>query len=139
MSYPKWWDKTVTLYNRCEDNTGRVQWYKRMLHGCFVKTLPSFVISQGIGTEKSQNILRLRKSNDYLSPTEWKTSILKNVKFTLQNGDIAIIGAVSDNIDEYVSGQRSSDLMKKYPDSAFMITSAVVNDYGFRPHYKITG
>ena len=34
--------------------------------------------------------------------------------FTLGTGDIIVKGAVTDEIDEYTSGKRSSDFIKKY-------------------------
>ncbi len=139
MTYPKWWDKTITIYNRYEDNTGRVEWYRKVLPGCFIKIVPSLVIAQGIGTEKSQLVIRIRKSNDYISPIEWLTSVFKNKKYTIQNGDIVVIGAVSDNVDEYASGHRSNDLLKKYGNSALIVRSVGLNDFGHKPHYKITG
>ena len=139
MTYPKWWDKTVTLYNRHEDNSGRVTWCRKIIKGCFVKTVPMLVLAQGVGVQKSQNIIRLRKTADYLSPIEWKTSIEKTKKFTLQNGDIVVIGTAYDDINEYSQEQRSADLLKKYGNNAFLILSASVNDYGSKPHYKVTG
>ena len=36
--------------------------------------------------------------------------------FTLAPGDIIVKGIITDNIDEYTKGQRSSDLINKYKD-----------------------
>lgn len=35
-------------------------------------------------------------------------------RFTLNTGDIIVLGEVTDEIDDYVKGQRASDLIAKY-------------------------
>ncbi len=139
MKYPDWWNREITLYNRHENTDGTVEWYKTNIPGCFVKNVPLLKLSSGIGTEGSQNIVRIRKSDDYLPPQEWMTVKYRKPKFTLQSGDIVVIGNVSDHIDEYSAGSRSSDILQKYKSNCFVIASVSVNDSGSLAHYKISG
>lgn len=141
MSYPAWWNKTVTLYNRFEDGEGVVKWYRTVLPGCFVKTVPALIISGNTGTEKPQATVRIRKSENYVPSAEWLNDESKrNFGFTVQNEDIIVIGNVSDDIDEYESGKRSDDFINKYK-SAGCITVKLfsVNDFGATAHYKVVG
>lgn len=141
MNYPAWWNKTVTVYNRFEDTDGLVTWYRTSLPGCFVKTVPAFSVSGDTGTEKPQTTVRIRRSEHYVSPAEWLTDESKRkAGFTIQNGDIVVIGNVSDDIDEYESGKRSDDLLNKYKSvGCITVNSFSINDFGTLAHYKAVG
>lgn len=141
MSYPAWWNKTVTLYNRFEDDEGAVKWYRTVLPGCFVKTVPALILSGNTGTEKPQTTVRIRKSENYVPPAEWLNDESKrNFGFTVQNEDIIVIGNVTDDIDEYESGKRSDDFINKYKSAGCItVKSFSVNDFGALAHYKAVG
>lgn len=139
MNYPDWWNKDITLYNRYEEENGTVKWYKNIISGCFVKNIPSYKILSGNGITDSQNIVRIRKSDNYIPPEEWKKTKFREQMFTLKGSDIVIIGNVSDDIDEYNKGSRSSDILQKYNTQCFVIGSVSVNDFGSLAHYMISG
>lgn len=139
MSYPAWWNKDITLYNRYEGKDGTVKWYKSIISGCFVKNIPSYKVSSGKGAAGSQNIVRIRKSDKYMPPEEWTEAQYRELSFTLNGGDIVIVGNVSDIIDEYHKGNRSSDILQKYSTRSFVVGSVSVNDFGSLAHYMISG
>lgn len=139
MNYPAWWNRDITLYNRFEDKDGAVKWYKSIISGCSVKTNPSYKISSGKGTVACKSIVRIRKSDYYIPPEEWTETQYREPFFTLKGGDIVIIGNVSDSVDEYSKGNRSSDILQKYNARCFVIGSVSVNDFGSLAHYMISG
>lgn len=139
MSYPAWWNKDITLYNRYEGKDGAVKWYKSIISGCFVKNIWSYKVSSGKGALGSQNIVRIRKSDKYMPPEEWTEAQYRELSFTLNGGDIVIIGNISDSIDEYEKGRRSSDILQKYNTRSFVVGSVSVNDFGSLAHYMISG
>lgn len=139
MSYPAWWNKDITLFNRYESADGAVKWYKTIISGCSVKNIQSYKISLGKGNSGSQIIVRIRKSNNYMPPEEWNKEKHRDRFFTLKGGDIVIIGNVPDSIDEYEKGRRSSDILQKYNARCFIIGSVSDNDFGSLAHYMISG
>lgn len=139
MSYPAWWNNDITLYNRYEGKDGEVKWYKSIISGCFVKYSPSYKVSSGKGAVGSQNIVRIRKSDKYMPPEEWTEAQYRELSFTLNGGDVVIIGNVSDSIDGYEKGRRSSDILQKYSTRSFVVGSVSVNDFGSLAHYMISG
>ncbi len=141
MGYPTWWNKTVTLYNRFEDADGVVKYRRTVLSGCFVKTASALIVSGDTGKEKPQTTIRIRNSRNYVSVAEWLTDENKrNNGFTIQNGDIIVMGNVPDDIDEYESGKRSDNLINKYKSVGCITVEAYsINDFGTLAHYKVVG
>ena len=118
-NYPKWWDKTITIYNKFEDPlTQLITWYKTIVTNCFWKDehinirvrLRDFVL------EGDNVICRIPKSNKYVDAETWNnlTADAKSRYFTIGYNDIIVLGEVADEINEYQSGYRSSDLLGKY-------------------------
>lgn len=116
-NYPSWWNTTVTIYNRYEDQqTNLVSWYRHVVEGVFWKYSGNKVFVGNTVLETKDIICRLRKDDRFLEKQEWiniPNDLMTNY-FTLSQGDIIVKGIVEDEIDEYVSGKRSSDLKKKY-------------------------
>lgn len=138
---PKYWDKTITIYNRYEDTiTGQITWYRHTLSNCFVKRTN---INVQIGNEHIQtddNIVRIPYQANYLSPYDWAASADKSAVITLQTGDIIIAGSVDDVINEYISGQRSTDVIAKYKAlGVFKIKSVNENTSLPNRHYYVRG
>lgn len=144
--YPIWWDSTITLYNRYEDPvTQLVTWYRTVLSDCFWKTniMTVYDSSSAIRSYTNSIICRIPKNDDYYSPYEWKRfdAMTRSNSFTLQNGDIVINGEVDDEINEYVKGQRSSDLVEHYKDlGVIRIETIADNSDELRniPHYLVS-
>lgn len=146
-----WWDKTITVYNKFVDpTTQRVSWYRTVVENCFWKAqniifnMGRYGVSQiGVLTENKTITCRIPKNEKYLAKKEWRELENKSEYFTLANKDIIVLGEVEDVIDEYVAGQRSTDLIAKYTeDDACLEIDAYVDNVqtgvGLE-HYRITG
>lgn len=115
--YPIWWDTTITIFNKFQDSqTQIVTWFSTTVKNCFWKAVGNKVVVNNVALETDNIICRIPKDTRFLEKHEWiKVPNDKMSKFfTLSQGDIIVKGQVSDTINEYVSGKRSSDLMKKY-------------------------
>lgn len=116
-NYPSWWDTTLTIYNRYEDKqTNLVTWYRHVVEGAFWKYTGNKVVVNNVVLETKDIICRIRKDDAFLENYLWlaKPNDEMSQFFTLKQGDIIIKGEVDDEINEYTSGTRSSDLKKKY-------------------------
>lgn len=116
-NYPSWWNIKVTIYNKFEDpQTNLVRWFRHSVDGTFWKYAGNKVVIGNTVLETKDIICRLRKDDKFLEKHEWIS--LPNDKmadyFTLAQGDIIVKGDVEDEIDEYTSGKRSTDLKRKY-------------------------
>jgi hypothetical protein len=118
-NYPSWWDATITIYNRYEDKqTNLVTWFRHKVDGAFWKYTGDKVVINNTVLETKNIICRIRKDDAFLEKHEWiaiPNDQMSNY-FTLSQGDIIVKGEVNDEINEYVSGKRSTDLKKKYKD-----------------------
>lgn len=118
-NYPSWWDTTITIYNRYEDKqTNLVTWFRHKVDGAFWKYTGDKVVINNTVLETKNIICRIRKDDAFLEKHEWITIPNDQMSnyFTLSQGDIIVKGEVDDEINEYVSGKRSTDLKKKYKD-----------------------
>lgn len=116
-NYPSWWNSTITLYNKFEDPiTQLVTWYRTVLTGCFWKDEHTKLKIRDVVIEGDNIICRIRKQDNYVDAETWQNTPadIKDNYFTLGYHDIIILGEVSDTINEYQAGSRSSDLISKY-------------------------
>ena len=116
-NYPSWWNTTVTIYNKYTDpQTQLVTWYRTVVDGAFWKYAGNKVYVGNTVLETKDIICRLRKDDRFRERHEWVAIPNDNMNnyFTLSQGDIIVKGNVSDTINEYASGLRSTDLKKKY-------------------------
>lgn len=115
--YPIWWDTQLTIYNKYEDpQTQVITWYKYTVTDCFWKYVGDKIDINGVTLETNNTICRIPKNSAFLEKHQWvaqPNDTMSNY-FTLSPGDIIVKGVVDDVIDEYRSGSRSSDLLKKY-------------------------
>ena len=144
--YPAWWDSTITIYNKYTDPTSRVtRWYRHTISNqCFWHNVGSKVNIGEVVLDTESITCRIPEQSDFLSAFEWASlpNDEKSNYFTLQQGDIIVDGAVIDDIDEYVSGSRSTDIINKYrlkgcitiKDFSINTMTGMVN-----PHYHIRG
>lgn len=115
--YPKWWDTTITIFNKFEDPTTYViRWYKTKVEGVFWKNAGDKVNINGTVLETNNIICRIRKDNRYLPKGEWINKPNDEMAnfFTLGKEDIIVRGDIPDIIDEYTTGIHSNDLLNKY-------------------------
>ena len=117
MSYPIWWDTTITIYNQYKDPlTANVSWFRNVVTGCFWKYTGNQVTVGDVELKTNTTICRIPKDDRFRERYIWEA--LPNDQmgnyFTLSPGDIIIKGEVTDVVDEYTKGHRSTDLIAKY-------------------------
>lgn len=109
-SYPSWWDTKVTLYHKTENSiTHVVTWSKTTYSNCFWHTITRKTLVDNSVLDIKRAVVRIPGSS-----------------FDINDGDIIVKGDVSDIINEYASGQRSTDLINKYKASKSCI---IVSDF----------
>jgi len=145
-SYPAWWDTTLTVYNKFEDKlTNKITWYRTVLTDCFWKYTGNKVTVNDVVLETNNTIARIPESENFREKYVWVDlpADQKEQYFTLGEGDIVINGEVTDEINEYQKGHRSSDLISKYkPLRGCIEVEAVAINVGtmrVNPHYWVRG
>lgn len=137
------WDKTITLYNRYEDEqTDIIKWYRHKLNKCFYKRTNNKVRVGDVQLQSDDTIIRIPAQSGYLPPFAWNNlpNDRKGNQITLQSGDLIFLGDVADEIDEYTSGKRSSDLITKYKAlGSVFVKSVNINDFMYGQHYLVKG
>lgn len=137
------WDKIITLYNRYEDEqTGIIKWYRHKLGKCFYKRTNNKVRVGDVQLQSDDTIIRIPAQSGYLPPFAWNDlpNDRKGNQMTLQSGDLIFLGNVSEEIDEYTSGKRSSDLITKYKAlGSVFVKSVNINDFMYGRHYLVKG
>lgn len=137
------WDKTITLYNKNEDEqTGIIRWYRHTLKDCFYKSTNNKINIGGVQLQTDDNIIRIPEKADYLPPYKWfeLPNDKKGEYMTLQRGDLIFLGDVSEDIDEYTQGKRSNDIVKKYSSiGSVVINSVNINTSLPGAHYLVRG
>lgn len=116
-NYPSWWNTTITIYNKYTDpQTQLVKWYRHKVDGVFWKYSGNKVVVGSTVLETKDIICRIRKDDSFKEKHEWINIPNDEMSqyFTLAQGDIIVKGEVDDEINEYTSGTRSTDLKKKY-------------------------
>ena len=145
-NYPIWWDTALTIYNRFEDpQTQVVTWYRAIVTGCFWKYAGNKINLNNATLETNNIICRIPKDKRFLERQDWvqKPNDQMEDYFTLSVGDIIVKGEVEDVINEYASGRRSNDLIKKYKSlqGCMEIQQCTINTGVGRnnEHYYVTG
>jgi len=145
-NYPVWWDTSVTIYNKYVDPTTQtVSWYRSVVNNAFWKDVNDKVTIGDTVLESNKIICRIREDEHYKDKHLWISLSLqgKAKYFTLGQGDIIVKGIVTDEIDEYQKGKRSTDLVEKYKElqGCLEIQKASNNTGAGRglPHYLAQG
>lgn len=114
--YPYWWDKTITIYNKTTASTGRVSYKRTVLSGCFWKYINNVQYVNNVKMQTKEVICRIPKQENYVTYEDWLELETIDTEFTLRNGDIIILGEVTDEVDEYTKGSHATDLLSKYKE-----------------------
>lgn len=146
MNYPKWWDTTLTIFNKYEDpQTNLISWFKHTIDNCFWKSTGDKITIGEIVLDTNNIICRIPKNPAFMEKYEWiklPNDQMENY-FTIGGGDIIIKGNVDDEINEYKAGKRSSDIVRKYKAlQGCMIVEQFANNTGTarcNEHYYIKG
>lgn len=144
--YPVWWDTQLTIYNKFEDpQTRLVTWYRHTVSNCFWKYVGNKIVVADVTMQTNNITCRIPKNPAFLEKYEW-VQLANDEKanyFTISGGDIIVKGEVDDVIDEYTSGKRSTDFMKKYKElQGCMEVERVAIDTGVgrcSEHYYVIG
>lgn len=144
--YPVWWDTNLTIYNKYEDpQTNIVTWLSTVVTESFWKYVGEKINVGNTVIETNNTICRIRKDDRFLEKHEWIALPNDQMSeyFTLSPGDIIVKGEVDDVVNEYVNGQRSSDLLKKYKalQGCIVIDEVAINVGAGRcnEHYYVRG
>ena len=144
--YPSWWNETITVYNRYKDPVSNlIKWHRHVVVGAFWKNIGNKVTIDTTVIETDTIICRMRIDELFLPKHEWIN--LPNDEmdeyFTLGKGDILVRDRVDDEIDEYTSGHKATDLVNKYKDlqGCMTIDKVTINIGGGRgnEHYLVKG
>ena len=144
--YPSWWNQTITIYNKFTDPVSNlITWHRHVVIGAFWKNIGNKIMIDKTVIDTDAIICRIRKDNEFLPKHEWIA--LPNDEmdeyYTLGRGDIIIRDRVDDEVNEYLSGYKSTDLVKKYKDlqGCMTIDEVTINTDGGRgnEHYLVRG
>ena len=143
-NYPSWWNTTVTVYNKYEDpETRQISWFRHTRPGCFFKYTGNKISVGETTLETDTVICRVPISTAFKESYSWNALSVKSGYFTFSPGDIVAKGIISDGIDEYTSGQRSSDFLKKHKklQGCFVVNACSINTGEGRglEHYYVRG
>lgn len=145
-NYPEWWNDTITVYNKYEDQVTKVvTWYKTIIPSCFWKYVGDKVKIGDSIIETNSTICRIPKLDNFVEKYQWinLSEIDKAKYFTAGIGDIVVRGRISEDIDEYKKGQRSSDFVAKIKkmQGCFIVEEVSINVGGGRgdEHYLLKG
>lgn len=137
------WNKTITLYNRYEDEvTGIIHWYRHVLKDCFIKRTNNKVTVGDVQLQTNNNIVRIHVQDNYLPPHKWCNlpNDQKEDYITLQNGDLIFFDEIAEEIDELAPGKRSNEIVQKYSSVGSMVINAInINDFVPGAHYFVRG
>lgn len=145
--YPIWWDTTITIYNRFENpQTQVVTWFRTVVENCFWKQAGNKVNINQVTIETDNTICRIPENQSkFKEKYEWVKLPNDQMSqyFTLAPGDLIFKGEITDVIDEYVAGFRSTDIVKKYKglQGCFEVQQLSINTGIGRnnPHYYVRG
>lgn len=143
--YPKWWNTTVTLYNKYTGEDKKVKWYRTVLENCFYRHTLDKITVGNTTIASNVSVCRIRVNDSFINRDEWMKLLdsEKDEHFTLCTGDIIVAGETEFEIDEYTNGKRSSDLIKQYREypGCFTIETVNINVGGGRgnEHYHVRG
>lgn len=143
--YPKWWASTITIFNKYEDSqTGIIKWYRTVVDNCFWKNQFQRFKMGDVEVQSDTIICRIPEKLNFKEKYLWDNvpNDQKASYFTLAQGDIVIKGDIEEDIDEYTSGHRSSDVIEKYKTLGCMVIDRISNNTGVGlgiPHYHIEG
>ena len=145
-NYPEWWNTTITLFNKYTDKvTNKTYWYKHVIDDCFYDHTIDKVVVGRTTIESNTSICRIRVNDLFVNKKDWNalSDADKKSHFTLCAGDIIVADVVEEDIDEYTTGHRSSELIKQFKEwpGCFTVETASINVGGGRgnEHYLARG
>lgn len=149
------YDKTVTVFNRYEDQTGAIHWYPHVLHGVdLIVDKAANVAKTGLDSADTANlhvkyrfvdVNKIVGDKKYLTPKEWEKQPNDELSdsITFASGDFFMEGEYSEEpvLDSDYANRVDSgfyDYLNKRRDYVFLITT-VGGPYTLIPHFEIGG
>ena len=144
--FPVWWEYTVTVYNKYVDpQTNVIRWYSTIINDCFWHLTGTQMRLGDVVLDSKAIICRIPKDPRFLEKQQWLElpNDEKENHFTLAVEDIIVKGECDFEINEYVKGHRSTDLLDKYKNyQAIMQITEYGNNVGAgrnNEHYLARG
>ena len=125
---------TVTVYNKyTESNVER--WQRTVLSGVFWDSSKGATVRKtGVSSADGLMLIISIEITGYRKPKEWASLSDKTGTWTLQSGDVAILGEI-----DYEVVRSSSELAKKF-DDVLTINNVDTRNYGGdMSHFEVTG
>lgn len=142
-NYPKWWADTITIFVKRIAENREIFWHKYVVENCFWKYTGDKINVGETVLETNTTICRIPIQENFLNKYEWINKQNKSSYMTIGPGDIIVLGNVTETIDEYTSGKRSSDIISKYKQlQGCMVVDKVAIDTGVgkgNEHYYVKG
>lgn len=149
------YDKTVTVFNKYEDQTGEIYWYPHVLSGVdLIADKAANVVKTGLDSADTAKLhVKYRIADDekmigklrWIPPKEWEKQPNDDLpeSITFDSGDFFIEGEYStdpvrDSDYAYRINGGFYDYIKKRYDYAFLVTT-VGGPYTLIPHFEIGG
>lgn len=131
------YNKTVTLYNRYEDDDGEEHWYPTVLENVRLQiTKGANVTTSGLDTADTAKLF-VKKTGipkEYRKPLQWQSEEEKEKYFTFAEGsDFFVEGDTSESqiTDDFFA------TMKAIYDDCYLISN--VDVYDLIPHWEVGG
>ena len=109
-----YWNTEITLYSRSVSAKGEVSWRASYHRKCFWQ----------------KKTMRERIDGAEFKPASIVCRIPQPFP-EVNVGDIIICGRVNDVINEYATGKRSTDILKKHAGNAMLVSDVHINRRGF--------
>ncbi len=126
----------ITIYNRCYDETAkRDVWHRACIEGVAWSGKRSVDFTVGGANAANSYTLRIPQSalSGYTEPRAWRSGAKTPEKWTLQSGDVIVMGNVQGGI------QRAADITGVHENS-FVVTSVTDNRHmPMLGHLKVEG
>ncbi|HWQ76558.1 MAG TPA: DUF6751 family protein [Syntrophomonas sp.] len=125
---------TVTVYNKYLDGTTE-KWQRTVLRGVFWDSSKGAVVRKtGVSSADGLMLLIPMAIPGYVKPKAWAALADKTGTWTLQSGDIVILGAI-----DYDVVKSSKELQQQY-DDVMTVTNVDTRDYGSgMRHWEVSG
>lgn len=136
MSYPKWWNDTLTVYNKYFDEDRIAHFKRTVVKKAFYTTNLTVNVQSGDLLDVNTYGVRVRKDPNYINSLEWNPEL---DKYTLKADDIIVKGEIEDEIDENIKGKTINDFLNKYKGSSFVVKHVKENLKVDLAHYLATG
>lgn len=135
-SYPYYWNGTITLYNKITVQN-KTEWVRHVIKNVFYSAKHTEQLNQNTMFHATSYIVRIPQSGFYVPKSKYTD--FENT-FTLNVGDIIFFGEITEEIDEFISGKRSNDILAKHTGECFVI-KFFAEDTQIKglEHYRIEG